>query len=76
MKAADVDDARALFEHQEIKSLREDIAAKYPELVWPHRADGKSSSPFPPAAHDGVPSLMVRAGAQYDALSRRSSCAD
>jgi hypothetical protein len=36
MKATDVDDARALFKHQEIKSLREDIAAKYPELVWPH----------------------------------------
>jgi hypothetical protein len=33
MKAADIDDARALFEHQEIRSLQEDIVAKYPELV-------------------------------------------
>jgi hypothetical protein len=35
MKAADIDDARALFEHQEIRSLQEDIVAKYPELVRP-----------------------------------------
>jgi len=35
MKAADFDDARALFEHQEIRSLQEDIVAKYPELVRP-----------------------------------------
>jgi hypothetical protein len=35
MKAADVDDARALFNHQKIKSLREDIVAQYPELVRP-----------------------------------------
>src|SRR5215475_11361750 len=33
MKAADIDDARTLFEHQEIWSLQEDIVAKYPELV-------------------------------------------
>ena len=73
MKATDVDDARALFKYQEIKSLREDIVAKYPELVRPRRADGRSSSRFPVAAHGRVPSLMVRAGAQYGALSRRSS---
>ena len=35
MKAADVDDARALIKHQEIKSFREDIVAKYPELARP-----------------------------------------
>jgi hypothetical protein len=35
MKAADIDDARALFRHQEVKSLREDIVATYPELVRP-----------------------------------------
>jgi hypothetical protein len=35
MKAADIDDARALFEHQEIRPLQEDIVAKYPELVRP-----------------------------------------
>src|SRR5882672_2430391 len=35
MKAADIDEARALFEHQEIGSLQEDIVAKYPELVRP-----------------------------------------
>jgi hypothetical protein len=35
MKAADIDDARALFEHQEIRALQEDIVAKYPELVRP-----------------------------------------
>src|SRR5882672_2307772 len=35
MKAADIDDARALFKHQEIKSFRQDIAAQYPELVRP-----------------------------------------
>jgi hypothetical protein len=43
MKATDVDDARALFKHQEIKSLRQDIVAKYPELVRPRRGDGRSS---------------------------------
>jgi hypothetical protein len=35
MKAADIDDARALFRHQEFRSLREDIVAKYPELARP-----------------------------------------
>src|SRR5215475_2243011 len=35
MKAADVDDARALFNHQQIRSLRQDILAKYPELGRP-----------------------------------------
>jgi hypothetical protein len=75
MKATDVDDARALFEHQEIRSLREDIVAKYPELVRPRRADDQRSS-RPRAAHGRVPGLMVRAGAQYGALSRRSSCID
>jgi hypothetical protein len=35
MKAADIDDARALFRYQEVRSLREDIVAKYPELVRP-----------------------------------------
>src|SRR5215475_1943403 len=42
MKATDINDARALFKHQEVKSLREDIVAKYPELVRPRRADGRS----------------------------------
>ena len=50
MKATDVEDARALFRHQEIRSLREDIVAKYPELVRSHRADGKNSPHFPRAA--------------------------
>ena len=36
MKAADIDEARALFEHQEIRSLQEDIVAKYPELIRPY----------------------------------------
>jgi hypothetical protein len=40
MKAADIDDARALFRHQEIRSLREDIVAKYPEV---HRQGSTSS---------------------------------
>ena len=35
MKAADIDDARALFEHQQIRSLQEDIVETYPELVRP-----------------------------------------
>jgi hypothetical protein len=35
MKATDVDDARALFRHQEIRSLQEDIVAQYPELARP-----------------------------------------
>ncbi len=35
MKATDIDDARALFGHQEIRSLREDIVAQYPELARP-----------------------------------------
>jgi hypothetical protein len=35
MKAADIDDARFLFEHQEIESLQDDIVARYPELVRP-----------------------------------------
>jgi hypothetical protein len=35
MKAADIDDARALFKHQDIRSLREDIVALYPELAPP-----------------------------------------
>jgi len=36
MKAADIDDARALFDHQKVRSLQQDILAKYPELVRPH----------------------------------------
>jgi hypothetical protein len=39
MKAADIDDARALFEHQEIRSLQEDIVARYPELVRPRKSE-------------------------------------
>lgn len=35
MKAADVDEARALFRHQAITSLRADIVTRYPELVRP-----------------------------------------
>ena len=35
MKADDVDEARALFNHQKNKSLRQDVVAKYPELVRP-----------------------------------------
>jgi len=76
MKATDVADAHALFKHQEIKSLREDIIAKYPELVRPRRASGKSSSRIMRAAHDRVPYLMAGAGGPYDAPSRRSSCTD
>jgi hypothetical protein len=53
MKAADIDDARALFEHQEIRSLQEDIVAKYPELGRPRISDimlSGQSSRFPRAA--------------------------
>jgi hypothetical protein len=50
MKATDVEDARALFRHQEIRSLREDIVAKYPELVRSPGADGQSSPHFPQPA--------------------------
>jgi len=39
MKAADVDDARALFKHQELKLFRQDIVAKYPELVRPRMSE-------------------------------------
>jgi hypothetical protein len=49
MKATDIEDARALFRHQEIRSLREDIVAQYPELARSHRADRKSSPHFPRA---------------------------
>jgi hypothetical protein len=35
MKAADADEASALFQHQQINSLRQDIVAMYPELVRP-----------------------------------------
>jgi len=35
MKARDIDDARALFEHQEIRSFRDDTVARYPELASP-----------------------------------------
>ena len=61
MKAGDVDDALTLFKHQEIRALREDIAAKYPELVRPRRADGESSSRLPhgrPCAR--TPSFLIR----------------
>ena len=53
MKAADIDDARALFEHQEIRSLQEDIVAKYPELVRPRISEimlSGQSPRFPRAA--------------------------
>jgi hypothetical protein len=53
MKAADFDDARALFRHQEIRSLREDIVAKYPELVRPRISEimsGRPPAPRPPCA--------------------------
>jgi hypothetical protein len=53
MKAADIDDARALFEHQEIRSLQEDIVAKYPELVRPRISEimlSGQSPHFPRAA--------------------------
>ena len=53
MKAADIDDARALFEHQEIRSLQEDILAKYPELVRPRMSEimlSGQSPRFPRAA--------------------------
>jgi hypothetical protein len=39
MKATDIDDARALFRHQEIRSLREDIVAQYPELARPRTSE-------------------------------------
>ena len=47
MKAADIDDARALFEHQEIKSLQEDIVAKYPQLVRPRISETMLSGQSP-----------------------------
>jgi hypothetical protein len=53
MKAADIDDARALFEHQEIRSLQEDIVAKYPELGRRRISEimlSSQSSGFPRAA--------------------------
>jgi len=53
MKAADIDDARALFEHQEIWSLQEDLVAKYPELVRPRISEimlSGQSSCFPRTA--------------------------
>jgi hypothetical protein len=53
MKAADIDDARALSEHQEIRSLQEDIVAKYPELVRPRISEimlSGQSPRFPRAA--------------------------
>jgi hypothetical protein len=53
MKAADIDDAHALIRHQEIKSFREDIVARYPELARPRVSEimlsGKSPR-FPRAA--------------------------
>jgi len=60
MKATDVEGARALFRHQEIRSLREDIVAKYPELARSHRADG--SPHFPRAAAAGVRSHVTLQG--------------
>jgi hypothetical protein len=39
MKATDVDEARALIKHQEIKSFRQDIVAKYPELARPRMSE-------------------------------------
>ena len=53
MKAADIDDARALFRHQEFRSLQEDIVAKYPELVRPRISEimlSGQSPCFPRAA--------------------------
>jgi hypothetical protein len=50
MKAADVDDARALIKHQEIKSFREGIVAKYPELVSPVNASRLHSRAEPRAS--------------------------
>ena len=47
MKAADVDDARALFRHQEIRSLREGIVARYPELVRPRVSEIMPSGQSP-----------------------------
>jgi hypothetical protein len=47
MKAADVDDARALFRHQEIRSLQEDIVAKYPQLVRPRISETMQSGQSP-----------------------------
>jgi hypothetical protein len=50
MKATDIDEARALFEHQEIKSLQEDIVAKYPELVTSRISEivsGRNAEPTP-----------------------------
>ena len=47
MKAADIDDARALFRHQEIRSLREGIVARYPELVRPRVSEIMPSGQSP-----------------------------
>ncbi len=47
IKAADIDDARALFRHQEIRSLREGIVARYPELVRPRVSEIMPSGQSP-----------------------------
>jgi hypothetical protein len=63
MKAADIDDARALFEHQEIRSLQEDIVAKYPELVRPRISEimlSGQSPRFPRAAAVHARTSLVR----------------
>ena len=46
MKAADVDDARALFKHQHIRSFREDMIARHPELVRPRISEIMSGHPL------------------------------
>jgi len=53
MKAADIDDAHALIRHQEIKSFRQDIVARYPELARPRISEimlSGQSPRFPRAA--------------------------
>jgi pentatricopeptide repeat protein len=49
IKAGDVDDARALFKHQQIKSLREGLVSKHPELVRPCISEimgGRATNPL------------------------------
>jgi|EndMetStandDraft_5_1072996.scaffolds.fasta_scaffold155158_2 hypothetical protein len=64
MKAADVDDARALFDHQDIRAFREDAVAKFPELVGPRISEIVSGlQPLRPATRSTIdqPAPAMRA---------------
>jgi hypothetical protein len=60
MKAADIDDARALFEHQEIRSLQEDIIAKYPEIVRQRMSKVRKFARPPPIGRHQPADAVVR----------------